>query len=114
MTVRGAPCEDCGLRATLDALVGASSRCPHWLNASAGIVETNSATGETRLLSGCAIVEQFRLMSTVIAASNRPAAAIESCRNEIAAGLELHRVDLVTGLGRVALALASGPKPIAG
>lgn len=82
IAVRGLPCETCGLRSLLDSLVGVDSRCPHWLNAAAGIVETNTITQETRLLEGCSIIENYRLMGAVINASNRPAAAIESLRNE--------------------------------
>lgn len=49
-------------------------------------METNVATGEERPISGCFYQVMPRLMVEVIKASNRPAAAIESTRNEIATG----------------------------
>lgn len=53
-------------------------------------METNIRTGEERFITGCFYQVIPRLMVEVIKASNRPAAAIESTRNEIAEGL--HRV----------------------
>jgi hypothetical protein len=51
------------------------------------VLETNAATGEERAVRGCFYQVMPRLMVEVIKASNRPAAAIESTRNEIVIGL---------------------------
>jgi hypothetical protein len=56
--------------------------CPWWWE----LMEANVATGEERLTKGCGKALLPRLMVEVIKASNRPAAAVESCRNEIAGG----------------------------
>ena len=58
--------------------------CPAWT----GIVETNLITGEVRNKEDCLYKMLPSLMVEVIKASNRPAAAVESCRNEIAQGLK--------------------------
>lgn len=55
--------------------------CPAWIGAEAGIIETNVATGEERQMEGCFYQVIPRLMTHVIAASNRPAAAFEGLRN---------------------------------
>lgn len=62
--------------------------CPCWLRADHGLVETNIATGEERITTGCMWDHLPRWFANVIMASNRPAAAVESCRNEIARGFE--------------------------
>jgi hypothetical protein len=111
MSVRGIPCETCGLRSLLDSLVSAASRCPHWLSADAGLVETNSLTGETRLVEGCAVIENFRLMGAVIAASNRPAAAVESLRDETVGLLGRIEGQVPAAVERTILALAGGYRP---
>ena len=56
--------------------------CPVWME----MIETNVQTGEERVTKDCGFKLQQRLMIEVIKASNRPAAAIESTRNEIAEG----------------------------
>lgn len=63
--------------------------CPSWVGPETGtvIMETNIATGEERPIRGCYYQVMPKLMVEVIKASNRPAAAIESTRNEIAVGL---------------------------
>lgn len=68
---------------------GTGRGCPAWVGPESGtiILETNTATGEERPVSGCFYQVMPRLMVEVIKASNRPAAAIESTRNEIASGL---------------------------
>lgn len=60
--------------------------CPFWIDRQAGFMETNVATGEERFVEGCFFQVMPRLMVHVVQASNRPAAAIESTRNEIAKG----------------------------
>ena len=56
--------------------------CPAWIE----LLQENPATGETRILKDC----QFRLAPIIwvelIKSANRPAAAVESARNEIAMG----------------------------
>jgi len=44
-------------------------------------------TGETKIIKGCGFEQLPLYLTEVIKASNRPAAAIESTRNEIANGL---------------------------
>lgn len=63
--------------------------CPFWLRAELGVVETKP-DGETRVFSGCQFYDGLlvRWLSHVIAAANRPAAAVESMRNEVAEGFE--------------------------
>lgn len=58
--------------------------CPAWTE----LIETN-ASGEVRVSKGCLLQLAPRIMVEVIKASNRPAAAVESMRNEVAAGLSL-------------------------
>ena len=58
--------------------------CPAWWE----IVETNLETKEERITKGCGWTLMPRFMIEVIKASNRPAAAVESCRNEIATGFQ--------------------------
>jgi hypothetical protein len=56
--------------------------CPAWM----ALLQENPTTGETRILKDC----QFRLSPIIwmelIKSANRPAAAVESARNEIDAG----------------------------
>jgi hypothetical protein len=56
--------------------------CPVWIE----YAETN-ASGETRVTKECGHQAWPKFMQHVIAASNRPAAAIESTRNSIVAAL---------------------------
>ena len=77
--------------------------CQWWIEPSWGIVETNGE--ETRLLSGCCgIPHLFRLQAYVIGASNRPAAAVESARNEIAR-IRDEILGGVTGMARACQAI---------
>ncbi len=69
--------------------------CPAWSDG--GVVWQHNATGEERVVH-CAFEALMPALTQVIAASNRPAAAIEATRNEIA-----------EGLGRVAQAVAQVP-----
>lgn len=78
-----------------------STGCPCWIGPQAGFVETNVVTGEERFITGCFFQVIPRLMVEVIKASNRPAAAVESTRNEIARGFER----VVQGMERVSAAL---------
>lgn len=57
--------------------------CPCWIGPQAGFLETNVATGEERFIVGCFYQVIPKLMVEVIKASNRPAAAVESIRNEM-------------------------------
>lgn len=56
--------------------------CAAW---SDGVVWANSQTGEERIVN-CAFEALMPALVEVIKASNRPAAAIESTRNELATG----------------------------
>lgn len=49
-------------------------------------METNIVSGEERFIVGCFYQVIPRLMVELVKASNRPAAAIESTRNEIVKG----------------------------
>lgn len=62
---------------------GPKNLCPAWIRPENGFIETNVATGEERIVQGCFYQVIPKLMSHVVAASNRPAAAFESMRNEI-------------------------------
>lgn len=57
--------------------------CPCWVGPEAGLLETNIATGEERMVTGCFYAVLPRLLIHVIRASNRPAAAMESLRNGV-------------------------------
>lgn len=56
--------------------------CPVWWE----VVECNLQTQEERLVKACGFSLLPKYLTEVIKASNRPAAAVESCRNEIAQG----------------------------
>lgn len=58
--------------------------CPAWHD---GIVWTNSQTNEEKIVN-CSFEMMIPAMIEVIQASNRPAAAIESTRNEISKQLQ--------------------------
>jgi hypothetical protein len=58
--------------------------CPAWVE----YVETNVASGEERITRDCLYQSLPKMLIEVIKASNRPAAAIESTRNQITAGLK--------------------------
>ncbi len=54
--------------------------CPCWVK---GVVETNIQTGEVRSSEGCFYQMFPKWIVHVLQASNRPAAALESLRNEM-------------------------------
>lgn len=83
--------------------------CPCWISEQAGFVETNPASGEERFITGCFYQVIPRLMCAVIAASNRPAAAIEGTRNEISHGLALIAQSMAQP--RAVPAVAAEPEP---
>mgnify|MGYP000736351240 CR=1 FL=1 len=56
--------------------------CPAWTE----YTETNHQTGEDRIQKECMFTAMPKFMAHTLAAANRPAAAIESTRNEIAKG----------------------------
>lgn len=60
--------------------------CPCWITPEHGFLEENVQTGETRIVQGCFYSVIPKLMSHVVAAANRPAAAMESFRNETIRG----------------------------
>jgi len=62
--------------------------CPWWWE----YTETN-ASGETRITKECGIAALPKFLGHVLAASNRPAAAIESTRNAL--------VEALNGVGQV-------------
>jgi hypothetical protein len=55
--------------------------CPAWME----LVETNDK-GEVRINKTCLLAYFPQLVMQLIKAANRPAAAVESCRNEIVLG----------------------------
>lgn len=59
--------------------------CPMWWE----VLETNMQSGEERLRKGCGYTMQQTFLIEVLKASNRPAAAIESMRNEIVNSIAL-------------------------
>jgi hypothetical protein len=75
-----------------DGAADSSRGCPNWWKT----VQTNTL-GETRLWEECGFVQWPIYATEIIKASNRPAAAIESTRNEIAQGLA--RIAQATGRG---------------
>lgn len=62
--------------------------CPCWITEKHGFLETNVQTGEQRVVTGCFYEVIPKLMMHVVQASNRPAAAVESTRNELVRGLD--------------------------
>jgi hypothetical protein len=62
--------------------------CPCWITEKNGFLETNIQTGEERIVTGCFYEVMPKLMMHVVQAANRPAAAVESTRNEIAQGFQ--------------------------
>lgn len=56
--------------------------CPAWIE----YMQENVATGEQRLNKECLFQALPVFMIEVVKASNRPAAAVESMRNEVASG----------------------------
>jgi hypothetical protein len=62
----------------------AGKYCPAWTE----YVETNIQTGEERLKKECVLQALPRFLLEGIKASNRPAAAAESMRNEVARGFQ--------------------------
>lgn len=59
--------------------------CPCWSE----IVQESAQTGEVRVLKDCIFRLMPVLLIEVIKASNRPAAAVESVRNEMFRGLAM-------------------------
>jgi hypothetical protein len=57
--------------------------CPAWVE----YMQENPATGEQRLQRECLFQALPVFLIEVVKASNRPAAAVESMRNEMVAGL---------------------------
>lgn len=62
----------------------AGKYCPAWTE----YAETNLQTGEERITKECVFKAMPKFLIEVVKASNRPAAAVESTRNEIARGFE--------------------------
>ncbi len=63
-------------------------------------VHENPQTGETKVINACGFEQLPLYLIEVIKASNRPAAAVESMRNE-----------MVKGLGAIAHGVQALPKP---
>lgn len=61
--------------------------CPCWIDKTAGFMKMNIVTGEEDFITGCFYQVIPFLMIEVVKASNRPAAAVESTRNEMVVGL---------------------------
>lgn len=57
--------------------------CPAWTE----YMETNQSTGEERMQKECLFTAMPKFMIETMKAANRPAAAIESVRNEVTEGL---------------------------
>ncbi len=57
--------------------------CPCWIRQTAGFIESNIVTKEERFITGCFYEVMPKLFCHVIAASNRPAAAVEDMRNRM-------------------------------
>jgi len=73
------------------------SSCPCWCE----LIQTNIQTGEERLIKDCIFKLYPIIMIEVIKASNRPAAAVESMRNETAKNLNQGFQKVFTGLQEV-------------
>lgn len=63
---------------------GGDDGCPAWWET----VWNNVADGQTKVIRGCGFEQLPLYIVELIKASNRPAAAVESARNEIANGFE--------------------------
>ena len=72
-------------RCPKDGVTDGSRGCPRWWRT----VQTNTATGETKIWEECGDVQWPVYATEIIKASNRPAAAIESMRNEVVRGLSI-------------------------
>lgn len=74
----------------------AGKYCPAWTE----YMQTNVATGEERLQRECVFQALPVFLIEGIKASNRPAAAAESMRNEVARGFEevSHRLERIPAL----------------
>ena len=70
--------------------------CPCWVE----LMETNIQTNEVRSNKGCLFQKLPIMMIEVIKASNRPSAAVESMRNEIAKGFVLLNQSVLTYQGK--------------
>lgn len=75
--------------------------CPCWIEPESGFMETNTQTGEERIVQGCFFQVLPRLMAHVVRASNRPAAALETWRNEMANGFA-HIGDVMSTMKQIA------------
>lgn len=64
-----------------------SAGCPCWISKQAGFMKTNVVTGEEQFIEGCFYQIIPFLMIEIVKASNRPAAAVESIRNDIVHGM---------------------------
>lgn len=86
--------------------------CPFWIRPEDGVVEEQlNNPGTSRITTGCLFGDGHftRWLIQIIAASNRPAAAVEMCKTEIAVGLEKVAKNLGQGLSRIA---QSAPIPM--
>lgn len=59
---------------------GQDRPCPCWIDAVDGMTETNVATGQERIVTGCFYQVIPRLMVHVVRESNRPAAEMSAMR----------------------------------
>jgi hypothetical protein len=65
--------------------------CPFWIKPEHGVVEEQiNNPGTSRVTTGCLFGDGHftRWLIQIVAASNRPAAAVEMCKTEIALGLQ--------------------------
>lgn len=87
--------------------------CPCWVTPQAGFVEKN-VQGEERFITGCYYQVMPRLMTYVLEAANRPAAAMEEVRNNIEKYQEQESQNtsrVVNALKRIAEATTELPPP---
>lgn len=75
-------CPIAGMKCPRNADPANGRFCPAWTE----YVETNEQTGEERIRRECVFQAMPKFMMFAVRAANRPAAAIESTRNEIADG----------------------------
>lgn len=81
------------------------SGCPAWQE----IIMENPRTGDTSIEKGCLYVMMPKLLVQVIQAANRPAAAIESTRNELVQALGNMSQGIAVALTNTVNVLPNGP-----
>lgn len=83
------------------------AKCVWWIGPESGLIETNQATGEVRVVSGCFTEVALRWMRNLAMTDEINAAATTSLRNVIASSTE----GVIPILDRIAQAAPSRETP---